>query len=210
MCFSATASFTAGIGLTSIGIVTVRMAPTRRAIPFASIPLLFGIQQLSEGIIWLWIGHSAIVVSIASVFYLTFSHIVWPTLLPTSVLCLETIRWRRMILWGFVVTGLIVSGYFLYYLSIETITTSIVGQSITYRSPHFLNTFLLSPYTAATCASCLFSHDRIVNAFGVIAFIGAVMTSLFFHHAFISVWCFFGAILSVMIYVQVRQMSFKE
>lgn len=49
MCFSATASFAAGIGLTGIGLATLSLAPTWRERPFAAIPLLFGLQQLIEG-----------------------------------------------------------------------------------------------------------------------------------------------------------------
>lgn len=53
MCFSAAASFIAGVSLTTIGVVTLKKARNRAEIPFASIPLLFGIQQLIEGTLWL-------------------------------------------------------------------------------------------------------------------------------------------------------------
>jgi hypothetical protein len=52
MCFSALASFTAAAGLLGIGTVTVRRAGAARA-AYAAIPLLFGIQQLLEGMLWL-------------------------------------------------------------------------------------------------------------------------------------------------------------
>ena len=53
MCFSASASFVAGVSLTAIGVATVRKAEGPAERPFAMIPLLFGIQQLTEGVIWL-------------------------------------------------------------------------------------------------------------------------------------------------------------
>ena len=53
MCFSATASFVAGTSLSVIGIVTLKQAKTKSEIPVAIVPLLFGVQQLVEGIIWL-------------------------------------------------------------------------------------------------------------------------------------------------------------
>ena len=53
MCFSATASFAAGIGLTGLGLVTVWRVPEPRQRPFAALPLLFGLQQLTEGALWL-------------------------------------------------------------------------------------------------------------------------------------------------------------
>ncbi|OGL74722.1 hypothetical protein A3C96_03880 [Candidatus Uhrbacteria bacterium RIFCSPHIGHO2_02_FULL_60_10] len=46
MCFSATASFTAAAGLSTIGVITLREAKTRSQLPLAVMPLLFGIRQL--------------------------------------------------------------------------------------------------------------------------------------------------------------------
>ena len=45
MCFSAPASFIAGTALSLIGVDALRKTKTRREIPFAIIPLLFGIQH---------------------------------------------------------------------------------------------------------------------------------------------------------------------
>jgi len=59
MCFSATASFVAGTSLSAIGVATIRKAERRSELPFAMIPLLFGIQQLVEGIIWLTFRYDA-------------------------------------------------------------------------------------------------------------------------------------------------------
>ena len=56
MCFSASASFSAAALLLGIGALTLRSAlATRqpRALLFAAIPILFAIQQLIEGVIWL-------------------------------------------------------------------------------------------------------------------------------------------------------------
>ena len=53
MCFSATASFTAGIVLTVIGVATVKKTQRKTEIPFAMVPLLFGLQQFIEGLLWL-------------------------------------------------------------------------------------------------------------------------------------------------------------
>jgi hypothetical protein len=44
MCFSATASFVAGTTLSTIGVVTITKVKQRSELPFALIPLLFGIQ----------------------------------------------------------------------------------------------------------------------------------------------------------------------
>lgn len=52
MCFSATASFVSGALLTGAGLATL----SRNSIPeqrvFAAMPLIFGLQQISEGFVW--------------------------------------------------------------------------------------------------------------------------------------------------------------
>jgi len=51
MCFSATASFASGVLLSTVGAATIRenKEPSRRL--FAAIPMVFGLQQLSEGFV---------------------------------------------------------------------------------------------------------------------------------------------------------------
>lgn len=59
VCFSATASFVAGGTLSVVGGVTLSRVQHRREVPFAHIPLLFGIQQIVEGFVWLGLTHQA-------------------------------------------------------------------------------------------------------------------------------------------------------
>lgn len=56
MCFSVAASFTAGTFLIGFGVMTLSLARRRKEVPFAAIPLLFGLQQLSEGVVWISFG----------------------------------------------------------------------------------------------------------------------------------------------------------
>ena len=57
----------------------------------------------------------------------------------------------------------------------------------------------MSLYLLGTCASLLFSsHGRVV-AFGVAAFASAVAAYAFYATWFISVWCFFAGLLSVIV-----------
>ena len=53
MCFSANASFGAGVVLTIIGVAAIKKVQHPSQILFASIPLLFAVQQISEGILWI-------------------------------------------------------------------------------------------------------------------------------------------------------------
>lgn len=206
MCFSPTASFTAGIALGAVGCLAIANAKRPSDVPFASVPLLFGIQQVTEGFIWLSVGSPSVVLKVMTCIFLLFSHVVWPVLLPAAVFLLEPRRWRRWVLGVCIGIGAVVSVYFLYYLLTEDVQAAITGECITYSSRHFFKTFILSPYSVATCISCLFSSHKLVNLFGVVTFLAAVIAFQFYQYAFISVWCFFSAILSVIIYLHFRSL----
>lgn len=53
MCFSAEASFISGTVLVTIGVAAIRLCKHPKELLFASIPLLLGVQQFSEGYLWL-------------------------------------------------------------------------------------------------------------------------------------------------------------
>ncbi|MGZ5219533.1 MAG: hypothetical protein ACXWC7_05630, partial [Chitinophagaceae bacterium] len=60
MCFSAGASFGASALLGVIGAVTITKAKTIPQRLFATIPLVFAVQQLSEGMLWLSLKNPAL------------------------------------------------------------------------------------------------------------------------------------------------------
>jgi hypothetical protein len=206
MCFSPTASFTVGAVLSVFGGASMKKARRRQDMLFASTPLVFGVQQLAEGVIWMSLRNPA-VLSVMTYVYLFFSHVLWPTFVPLSIFLMEPEGWRRRVLKMFVALGCFVSFYFLYFLILETAHVEVVNKSIAYVAPHFFVTFILSPYSVATCASCLFSSHRYVNLFGVLAFLSALAAYHFYHQTFVSVWCFFAAILSIIVYLHLYTQS---
>ena len=56
-------------------------------------------------------------------------------------------------------------------------------------------------YLLATCVSGLFSSHRCINIFGVLAFVLAVAAYQVSVRTFVSVWCFFAAVLSLLVYL---------
>jgi hypothetical protein len=209
MCFSATASFVAGTSLSAIGVATIRKAERRSELPFAMIPLLFGIQQLVEGIIWLTFRYDAPVLKQTMTYvYSVFSHVVWPIYVPFALGFLESTRWRRRALLAFQAAGLIVGLYLLFFIVTRPVVAQIDGQHIVqhiiYVSPHFLLAPVIVLYLAATCVSCFVSSHPFVRLFGVLALISFIGTYLYSTQALVSVWCFFAAILSLIIYFHLR------
>lgn len=204
MCFSATASFVAGVGLSCAGVATLRKARRKAEIPFAMIPLLFGVQQVIEGMLWLSFRFDAVLLTdITTYAFSLFSHVLWPIFVPFSILLLETVSWRIKVIAGFQVIGLVIGLYLLYFI-VKFPVTAEENENIVYISPHFYQIPAIIFYVAATCIGSLFSSHRIVNVFGLSAFFLFAIAYWFYAVALFSVWCFFSAVLSFIIYFYFR------
>lgn len=200
MCFSATASFTAGIALLAISTVTVRRVRRKVELPYALIPGLFGVQQLIEGALWLTFPVEApLLNTVLTHIYSLFSHVLWPVYVPVAVLLMETIAWRRRALIATVVAGTAVAAYLLYFLVQLPIVAQVSEAHIAYVSPHFYVLVSMGLYLLGTCIGSLFSSHRSVRWFGVAALLSFVAAYAFYTTWFISVWCFFAAVLSVIV-----------
>ena len=209
MCFSAAASFSAGALLLGIGTLTLRSArATRqpRALLFAAIPLLFAIQQLIEGVIWLTFtnDHPGLI-AVMTHAYSFFSHVLWPVYVPVAVLLMEPAGWRRRAVVAFVAAGAAVGAYLLYVLLAYPIVSRPTGQHIEYVSPHFFAAVTMTLYLLSTAISPLLSTHRMVVVFGALALLSFGAAYAFYATWFISVWCFFAALLSSVVYFYFRE-----
>ncbi len=206
MCFSATASFSAGALLLGTSALTLKSAKDRREWPFAAIPLLFAIQQLIEGVIWLTFPVDApLLNSVMTHVYSFFSHVLWPVYVPVAVVLMEPNGWRRRTLIAFVAAGVAVGAYLLYILLAFPVVSRPTGQHIEYDSPHFFAAVTMTLYLLSTALSPLLSTHRMVVVFGVLALASFGAAYAFYATWFISVWCFFAALLSVVVYLHFRE-----
>lgn len=203
MCFSATASFIAGGALSSAGGVALHRAkkPSRR--PIAAVPLFFGIQQLIEGVLWLSLHQPRFQAS-ATLAFLLMSHVFWPTFLPYAVWKEETGPRRRKVLAWFVWFGVAVSLYLLYYILKGPVSSTIMGHGIAYEVTLPNLAVIPGAYLLATCGACLASSHKFIRVFGLTLVASLVIAWWYYNHAFASVWCFFAAILSFIIFVHLR------
>ena len=202
MCFSATASFSAGAILLGLGTLTLKSVRRPRELPFAAIPLLFAIQQLSEGVIWLTFRYEAPQLNAVMTYvYSFFSHVLWPVYVPVAVLLIESPGWRRRALLAFVAAGVAVGAYLLYILVAYPVVSRPIGQHIKYVSPHFFAAAVMTLYLMSITFSLLLSTHRTVKAFGVLALLSFAAAYYFYATWFISVWCFFASLLSAIVYL---------
>lgn len=206
MCFSATASFVAGASLVTIGVATMKTSRRRVDRPFAAIPVLFGVQQLIEGVIWLSFRNDLGPLNfIMTYVYSLFAFVLWPIFVPFAMASMEPQKWRKQLLYAVQAVGVTVGAYLLYWHTRSPVVSQIVDRSVVYDNSHFYEIWVLGLYFASTIGSCLLSSRRVANLFGVLAFVSAVAAYWVFSASFVSVWCFFAAILSAMIYFSVRR-----
>jgi len=207
MCFSATASFSASAVLLGMGTLTLKSTRQRRDWLFAAIPLLFGIQQFIEGVVWLSFEYGPSLLNMVMTYgYTFFSHVLWPVYLPLAIVCMEPPGWRRYSLFGLVAAGATVSLYLLYYLVSYPVVSAPIGHHVLYVSPHFYQEAVITTYLLSSVFGGFLSSHRTVNVFGVLALLSFIATYYFYTTWFISTWCFFCALLSVVIYFHVKEM----
>lgn len=216
MCFSAPASFAAGALLTPVGVCTLALAwrHDRRYLALAAFPLLFGLQQSVEGGLWLTLTGDARPPPEAHALalgFLFFAYFLWPLLVPLAALQVERKRWRRRLFLLFTLFG----GAFgaLLYLPLltgeERLSLDIVRGSILYR-PVLLYDLLLSRtavrviYALIVAVPLLFTTVPALRLFGLLILASVVGSALFFAYAFVSIWCFIAAVLSLYVLHVVR------
>mgnify|MGYP006159089907 CR=1 FL=1 len=134
MCFSATASFAASGVLTLAGVATLSQVKEKKQIPFAAIPLLFGVQQFFEGFVWLALQDQeyARFESVSTIVFLIFAQVIWPVLVPLSILFIERDKKRKILLRMFSVVGLIVGSFLGYRILQYDVKAEISDLHINY------------------------------------------------------------------------------
>jgi len=98
MCFSPEMDLVAGAVITGVGIDARRHVSNPRQLPLASLPVLFGVHQLIETIVW-WelqgqVCHTA--GGIAARIYLFIALFLVPIVVSAAFLALGLGRWRTM------------------------------------------------------------------------------------------------------------------
>ncbi|NQD37977.1 hypothetical protein HPT27_13175 [Permianibacter sp. IMCC34836] len=208
MCFSATASFTAGVALSVIGIATLRLVKRPAEFPMAMIPFLFSLQQVSEGLVWLNLQQATTLASAWLIFfYSLFSHVIWPIFVPFAVGRIELVPWRKKALWFCQLVGWLVGLYLLSIIVRFPVKAIVQGGHIAYESPHFYLAQVVTLYLIATCVSGLLSSHRFIRAFGAMALASSLAAYAIHSTTWISVWCFFAAVLSAVIWWHFRKAS---
>jgi len=182
---------------------------------FAMLPFLFGLQQLIEGGVWVSIdaGEEEITHALALGF-LFFSHVFWLGWIPYSAYLTESSQRLRQ---GFLLIAMfgLLFGAVMFVpmlFNAELLTVSVVKHSIDYKlriisDGYVSQQFITIVYMMIILVPLLLSTDRFHRVFGVLVTISSFVTWIFFGWVFLSVWCFFAALVTLYIFFMITRID---
>lgn len=204
MCFSVEASFSTSALLLVIGGASVVRVSRPSQLILASTPLLFSIQQFSEGVLWLNLlkPEASQVTQMATYVFVVFGQILWPTWIPLSILLIEKEARLRKVLRVLLASGILISCTLFYYLLNYEVSSRIVEHHIQYEfdtSFWPLGSFRLF-YVVPTVIPHFFSSSKKIQIFGLWILGAFIVAEFFYSQLVFSVWCFFAAVISLYIF----------
>lgn len=203
MCFSAGVSFGAGALLVGAGVVAIKKIESPKKLAFASIPFLFGLQQISEGVLWLTFNNSELEFwhkpSIYS--FLLFAKVIWPIWIPYAIWAMEPDKAKKKILYYLIFIGAVSAAQLVYCIFAYGVSAHEEAMHIKYNFhiPHLTlhRIFYIPPMALPFFISSL----KLMKPLGAALVSSLILAIIFFYYHVISMWCFFAAILSVLVIV---------
>ncbi|WP_447953999.1 DUF6629 family protein [Sphingopyxis chilensis] len=218
MCFSAEASFAAAALLLPAGAVSVAKAwrTDRHYVAICALPVLFGLQQLSEGLVWT-AGETGDMAAVSryTLAYMFFTWLAWPVWVPSATFFVEPSN-RKPLYLAFALLGAILGAgqYLPYLVHKDWLSVTFLPHAISYGGTMLFD-FLVAReltytiYLVTVILPLLLASRTEIRIFGLLVALAFVITYAFFRFAYISVFCFLGALMSfylvAMIYWKARQ-----
>jgi hypothetical protein len=203
MCFSADVSFIASAVILVIGVVSIIKARTIPIRIFALIPLFFAFQQFTEGLLWLVLANPDYDIwrPFLTHVYLSFAWVIWPVFIPFSMGLLENNAVRKKIMHLFLGIGIIVSacfiGVMIFYHAHALINVYHIDYKFDFK-PIYPMLFTLL-YLIATVIALLVSSIKYMWMFSIVNLVSYLFTRIYFAGHVVSIWCFFGALSSIIV-----------
>ena len=165
-------------------------------------------QQFSEGVVWLTMTHAgyAELQTAATCVFVIMAQIVWPMMIPLSVLLIEGNSIRKRILCALLAAGAAIGLYNLYRLVLHGIHAEISGRHLSYQSnfPDSFEKTALFFYFIVTVVPLFVSGIKRMPVLGTVMALSFAVSTAFYMRCLTSVWCFFAAVISFIIFYIVR------
>ena len=209
MCFSAAASFTLAGVLTGVGVVSVARNESKPHRLLAVVPFLFAAQQVAEGVVWLTMpgGDQTLLSRVATTAFLAIALVLWPIWAPLSLRIVERSDPRRRALTGIAWLGVVVAAIAAFLLARWQPIAAMAGHSITYHfgrsTTGLVGLLILVAYAIPTVGPFFVSTVSLARTIGAALVVSLGIAALIERDATTSVWCFFAAVISVLVVVAV-------
>ena len=209
MCYSPEADLVAGVFVGAVGIDALRHVDDRRDLALAAVPLVLAAHQLIEAVGW-WglqdrVPETAGMLAIAA--YLVIAMGVVPGLVPYAVMRTERSPTRQRVMVPFVALGVAVGAVLLMALSTGPYGASIGGRYIAYETTLPWSGVVAVAYVVAVCTPLLLSSHRRLVVFGAVNVVSVIGLATLLASGFISLWCVWAAISSVVVTRHIRERS---
>ena len=210
MCFAPEADAVVGGIIVAVGVDALRHVVSPKQIALAALPLLFGLHQLTEAFVWWGLqGHvSESVERVAVWIWLLFAFVALPVLLPIAADLVERSEVRRRVISAFAGIGLVVTIALAIAIFRGPVNAKIQGHCISYDVGALGNgrewTVL---YVIAACGALLASSHHALALLGGVNLVVTPLLMWLTISGFVSLWCFWAAIASIVIAFHLRQVA---
>ncbi len=217
MCFSVTASFTASLALITCSIAALRYAQEKKLKMIAAIPLIFGLQQFAEGMVWLSFLSLRFepIRMLSAYIFLTCAGVIWPLWMPIALARFAGAKAYKWYVPCVVAGGLCALTFIMYVLFYPISVTADCNVIYYFDGAYahawgvYLNVFTSLLYIVATIVPFFITQNKTLWFLGALIAIAYVVSYVVYFEAFASVWCFFAAIISLLVYGLVRGQSHR-
>jgi hypothetical protein len=207
VCFSPEADLVGAVAVGVVGVDALRQVHERRELPLAAVPVLFAGHFFVETFVW-WGLDGQVPWSVgraATWLYLFIAFVIVPSFVPLAVMLIEPDARRRRLMIGFCTVGCTVALVLLFALMTGPFSARVENHCIRYGTRLPAGGQLTALYVIATCGALLLSSSRRIVAFGVANLIVVVLLAWLMTNAFISLWCAWAAVTSVVIDLHLRR-----
>jgi hypothetical protein len=135
--------------------------------------------------------------------FVAIALVVWPVLVPLSSYRAEPQRGRRILIGALVVFGSVFAAYAAYDLIQHPYHAQILNRCISYSNRQYVPWSYSGLYVLFTCGPMFLSSSRSLNLLGLCILGGLIVSAGLFFYTLLSVWCFFAALASGLIFFRV-------
>ncbi|WP_441248196.1 DUF6629 family protein [Kitasatospora sp. McL0602] len=197
MCWSAEADLVAGTVVSGLGVWCLARVRRARDVPLAALPLLLGVHQLIEAVVWSGADHPD-TVRWARTAWAVVALPLLPALVSVGVWCSAgppafgstAQRWRAAL----ALTGVTIAVLLAVVVATSPVTAEVHGHVLRYGvgAPQSAGV-LVAGYLLATVGAFLLGGDRVLRLLGVLVGVGAAVCYVLYRLAFVSTWCALSA-----------------